>query len=78
MNLARMGGPGPALPGLTKGLSIRGGADLHENSLFFEKDCFRSSLVISGTSRRENQIELEILHRKMVSGGLENENMSIS
>ena len=73
--------PGPALPGqarpcragpgLTKCLRMRIGADLHENRLFIEKRSFRHILIISGTSRPQNQIELEILHRKMVTGGLE-------
>ena len=63
--------PGPAGPGLTKGLRMRIGADLHENQLFIEKRCFRSILVISGPSRPQKWIRLEILHRKMVSGGLE-------
>ena len=66
--------PGAAGPGLTKCLRMRIGADLHENRLFIEKRSFRPILVISGTSRPQNQIELEILHRKMVSGGLETKN----
>ena len=70
-------GPGPAGPGLAKGLRFRNGAQVHENQLFIEKRCFRPILVISGTSRPQNQIELEILHRKMVSGGLDDENTSI-
>ena len=47
------------------------GADLHENWLFIEKRSFRSILVISGPSRRQKWIRLEILRWKMVSGGLE-------
>ena len=43
--------PGLALPGLTKGLRMRIGADLHENQLFIEKRCFTPFLVISGPSR---------------------------
>ena len=45
--------PGPAGPGLTKGLR-RIGADLHENRLFIEKLCFMPILVISGPSRPQN------------------------
>ena len=37
------------------------GADLHENLLFIEKLCFRSILVISGPSRPQKWIRLEIL-----------------
>ena len=47
------------------------GADLHENRLFYEKRCFRPILVISGPSRPQKWIRLEILRWKMVSGGLE-------
>ena len=47
------------------------GADLHENRLFLEKRCFRSILVISGPSRPQKWIRLEILRWKMVLGGLE-------
>ena len=63
--------PGPAGPGLTKGLRMRIWADPHENRLFIEKLCFRSILVISGPSRPQKRIRLEILRWKMVSGGLE-------
>ena len=63
--------PGPAGPGLTKGLRMRIGAGLHENQLFIEKRCFRPILVISGPSRPQKWIQLEILRWKMVSGGLE-------
>ena len=63
--------PGPAGPGLTKGLRMRIGADLHENLLFIEKRCFRSIFVISGPSRPQKWIRLEILRWKMVLGGLE-------
>ena len=48
-----------------------GGADLHENQLFIEKRCFRPILVIFEPSRPQKWIRLEILHQKMVSGGLE-------
>ena len=54
-------GPGPR-PGLRLGLSMRGGADLHENALFIEKRCFSTILVISGPSRPQKWIRLEILH----------------
>ena len=47
------------------------GADLHENRFFYEKRCFRSTLVISGPYRPQKWIRLEILRWKMVSGGLE-------
>ena len=47
------------------------GADLHENQLFYEKQCFRSILVISGPSRPQKWIRLEILRWKTVSGGVE-------
>ena len=63
--------PGPAGPGLTKGLRMRIGADLHENQLFIEKHCFKPILVISGPSRPQKWIRLEILCWKNVSGGLE-------
>ena len=46
-------------------------ADLHENAFFVEKRRFRSILVISGPSRPQKWIRLEILRWKMVSGGLE-------
>ena len=52
-------------------LGMRIGADLHENRLFYEKQCVGSILVISGPSRRQTWIQLEILRWKMVSGGLE-------
>ena len=47
------------------------GADLHENRFFIEEQCFRPILVISGPSRPQKWIRLEILRWKMVSGGLE-------
>ena len=47
------------------------GADLHENRLLYEKHYFRPILVISGPSRPQKWIRLEILRWKMVSGGLE-------
>ena len=37
------------------------GAVLQENQLFYEKRCFRFILVISGTSRPQKWIRLEIL-----------------
>ena len=65
-------GPGPAPPGLDRPcLSIRKGADLHENQLFIEKLCFSPILVISEPSRPQKWIWLEILRWKMMSGGLE-------
>ena len=50
---------------------MRVGADLYENRLFIEKRDFRPILVISGPSRPQEWIWLEILRWKMVSGGLE-------
>ena len=66
-----MAWPGPDRPGLTEGLSMRIGADLHENQLFIEKLGFRSILVISGPSRPQKWIRLEILLRIDPAGGLE-------
>ena len=63
--------PGPAGPGLTKGLRMRIGADLHENRLLIEKLCISIILLISGPSRPQKWIRLQILRWKMVSGGLE-------
>ena len=60
--------PGPAGPGLTKGLRMRIGADLHENRLFIEKRCFRPILE---PSRPQKWIRLEIPVKMVVSGGLE-------
>ena len=70
--------PGPAGPALTKGLRMRIGADLHENQLFIEKRSFRSFLVISGPSRPQKWIRLEISGRMVLSGGLETQNKCIS
>ena len=70
--------PGPAGSGLTKGLRMRIGADLHENRLFIEKRCFRPIFIIFGPSRPQKWIRLEILRWKMVSGGLETQNSAIS
>ena len=50
---------------------MRIGADLHENLLFIEKRDVKRILVISGPSRPQKWIRLEILRWKMVSGGLE-------
>ena len=50
------------------------GADLQENQLFYEKRYFRSILVISGPSRPQKWIRLEILRWKMVLRGLETQN----
>ena len=47
------------------------GADLHENRLFIKKHYFSPILVISGPSRPQKWVRLEILRWKMVSGGLE-------
>ena len=64
-------GPSPARPGLTKGLRMYIGADLHENQLFIEKRCFRPVLAILEPSRPQKWIRLEILHRIDPVGGLE-------
>ena len=50
------------------------GADLHENRLFTEKHYFRPILIISGRSRPQKWIRLEILRWKMVPGGVETYN----
>ena len=47
------------------------GADLEKNRLFYETPYFRPILVISGPSRPQKWIWLEILCWKMVSGGPE-------
>ena len=47
------------------------GAELEKNRLFYETRYFRPILVISGPSRPQKWIRLEILHWKMLSGGLE-------
>ena len=49
-----LAGPGPAGPGLWLGLSMRIGADLHENLFLIEKRCFRTSLIIFEPSRSQN------------------------
>ena len=54
------------------------GADLEKNRLFYETPYFRSILVISGPSRPQKWIRLEILRWKMVSGGLEVKSKAIS
>ena len=46
------------------------GADLHENRLFIEKRCFTPILVISGPSRPQKWIRLEISIILVVLGGL--------
>ena len=38
-----------------------GPADLHKNQLFIEKHCFTYILIISGPSRPQKWIRLEIL-----------------
>jgi hypothetical protein len=43
----------------------------HKNALFIEKRSFRSILSISGPSRRQKWIRLEISVLKMVERGLE-------
>ena len=58
--------------------SIQSGADLHENAVFIEKRRFRSILAISGPSRPQKWLRLEILVILVVSGGLYDENKSIS
>ena len=50
---------------------MRGGADLHENRLFIEKCNFSSILTISGPSRPQKWIRLEISGRMVVLGVLE-------
>ena len=63
--------PGPASPGWDRPCrSMRVGADLHENQLFPEKRSFRSILIISGPSRPQKWIRLEILRRIDPAGGL--------
>merc|ERR1712078_247752 len=47
------------------------GANLHENLLFYKKHKSMTILVISGPSRPQKWIRLEILRWKMVLGGLE-------
>ena len=47
------------------------GADLEKNRLFYETLYFRPILVISGPSRPQKWIRLEISVRMVVSGGLE-------
>jgi hypothetical protein len=46
--------PGPAGPGLTKGLKMGIGADLHENQLLIEKHSVTPFLVISRPSRPQH------------------------
>ena len=47
------------------------GADLEKNRLFYETRYFRPILVISGPSRPQKWIRLEISVKMVVSGGLE-------
>ena len=47
------------------------GADLEKNLLFYETAYFRPILVISGPSRPQKWIRLEISVKMVVSGGLE-------
>ena len=54
------------------------GADLHENALFIEKRFFTLILTISGPSRPQKWIRLEISVILVVSGGLYDENKCIS
>ena len=57
-----LAGSGPTSPGLDPPcLSMRKGADLDENTLFIEKHSFMTFLVISGPSRPQKWIRLEIL-----------------
>ena len=48
------------------GLSMRTGADLHENQLFIEKQYFGPNLIISGPFRFQKWIWLQILRWKIV------------
>ena len=50
---------------------MREGADLAKNELFIEKRSFSSFLNISGPSRPQKWIRLEISVISVVSGGLE-------
>ena len=50
---------------------MRGEADLHENLLLMKKQVFSYIFDISGPSRPQKWIWLEMLHRKMVWGRLE-------
>ena len=50
----------------------------HENLLFIEKCVFRSILAISGPSRPQKWIRLEIAGRMVLSGGRETPNKGIS
>ena len=50
------------------------GADLTKTGLVVEKGSFWSILTISGPSRPQKWIRLEILRRKMVLRGLETQN----
>ena len=74
MAIGGLARPCRAGPGLAEGLSTCIGADLHENRLFIEKRCFWPFLTISGPSRPQKRIRLEILRRKMVLRGLETQN----
>ena len=47
------------------------GGQIHENRLFTEKRVFGPILVISGPSRPQKWIRLEISVKMVVSGGLE-------
>ena len=58
--------------------SIQQGADLYENARFIEKRRFRSILDISRPFRPQKWIRLEISVILVVSGGLYDENNSIS
>ena len=57
--------------GLTEGLSTRVRANLNEKYLSINKCLFSHTLVISGPSKPQNWMRIEIAHRKMVSGCLE-------
>ena len=54
------------------------GADLEKNQLFYETPYFRPILVISGPSRPQKWIRLEISVKMVVSGGLESKIKAIS
>ena len=68
---ARPGRARPCRAGPDKRPEYAEGSRIHENQPFIEKRCFRPILVISGPSRRQKWIRLEIMRWKMVWGRLE-------